>query len=296
MAADLAGIYPPIIIPFGDDEKIRYDMLEANIHKWNAQPMDGIVVPGSNSEAVHLTLDERIQVWKTCAPLMKESGKRFIAGAGGDSTAEAIKLTQTAGNLGADAVLMLPPYFYKPAMTHEVLVAHFWAVADACPLPILLYNVPAFTGIDFLPHTLLKLAEHPQIIGLKDSSTNVIKAASVLAHRPDFQIFAGTGSALLPFLSLGAVGGIMALANFAALPLRRLYDAFHAGDVAEARRIQLTLVEINSAVTARYGVPGLKYAMDRCGFYGGPPRRPLLPVGEEVRRVIDAQLADLQLD
>ncbi len=296
MKIDFGGLYPPIPIPFAEDEKIRFDMLEANIRKWNAQPLDGIVVPGSNSEAVHISREERTQIWKTCAPLMKASGRRMIAGVGADATAEVISMIQDAAALGADAVLMLPPYFYKPAMTHTVLVEHFRAAADQSPIPIIIYNVPAYTGVDFTPQTLLELANHERIIGVKDSSANVVKIASVLAQRPDFQVFAGTGSALLPFLSLGAVGGVMALANFAALPLRKLVDAFENGDMETARRIQLSLAEINSAVTSRFGVPGLKYALDRTGFYGGPPRRPLQPANAEIRTAIDALLAKLELD
>lgn len=295
MTIDLAGIYPPIITPFTEDEKIAFDKLEFNLLKWFAQPLAGIVVPGSNSEAVHLSGEELIQIWEVCAPMIKAYGKRFIAGVRGDSTAAAIELTQTAGRLGAAAILILPPYFYKPAMTHDVLAAHFRTVADASPVPLLLYNVPVFTGIDFTPQVLLTLADHPQIVGFKDSSLNVVKTALVLANRPDFQVFAGTGSALLPFLSLGAAGGIMALANFAADPLKKLSDAFYSGHLAEARQIQLSLAEINTAVTSRFGIPGLKYAMDRTGFYGGPPRRPLLPASPEICEVIDGLLARLEL-
>lgn len=295
MTDTLAGLYPPIIIPFDEEGALALDQLEANMARWLAQPLDGVLVPGSNSEAVHLSQEELLAVWRLCGPLLRAAGKRFIAGVRGDSTAEAISAVQLAGEAGADAALMLPPYFYKGAMTHPVLTAHFRAVADASPLPILLYNVPAFTGVDFPLETLLALAEHPQIVGMKDSSINVVKSASVLANRPGFQVFAGTGGALLPFLSLGAAGGIMALANFAAVPLRRLYDAFHAGRWEEARQIQLQLVDINSAVTARFGIPGLKYAMDQTGFYGGSPRRPLLPASTEARQTIDTLLAPLEL-
>jgi 4-hydroxy-2-oxoglutarate aldolase len=291
---DLSGIYPPITTPFAQDERLALDKLELNLGKWLAQPLDGVVMPGSNSEAAHLTTEERIQLWQVCADRLKGSGKRLIAGTGAESTAETIRLTQKAAELGAVAALVLPPYFYKPSLTPDVLIAHYRAVADESPIPLLVYNVPAFTGIDFAPATLLSMAEHPRIAGVKDSSANVVKIASVLAARPDFQVFAGTGSALLPFLSLGAVGGISALANFAALPLRRVWDAFHNGQMDLARRIQLSLADINAAVTARFGVPGLKYAMDCSGFYGGPPRRPLLPLAAGPRAEIDRMLSALQ--
>jgi 4-hydroxy-2-oxoglutarate aldolase len=290
---DLSGIYPPIITPFDEDERLALDKLESNLGKWLEQPLEGVVIPGSNSEACYLTREERVSLWQVCAERLKGSGKRLIAGTGAESTAETILFTLKAAELGAEAALVLPPYFYKSALTPEVLITHYRSVADASPIPLLIYNVPAFTGIDFAPSTLLALAEHPRIIGVKDSSVNILKIASLLAARPDFQVFAGTGSALLPFLSLGAVGGIMALANFAAKPLRQIWDAFHNGELEQARKIQLSLAEINNAVTARFGVPGLKYAMERRGFYGGPARRPLLPLNPEARIEIDRLLAGL---
>jgi 4-hydroxy-2-oxoglutarate aldolase len=179
-------------------------------------------------------------------------------------------------------------------MTHELLVKHFRAVADASPLPVLIYNMPAFTGIDLALNTLVELAAHPNIVGIKDSGSNVIKMGSLLAACPDFTVLAGTGGALLPFLSIGASGGVMALANFAAEPLNRLYQAFLKEDWNEARRLQYALMDINSAVTTRFGVPGLKYAMDQSGFYGGPCRKPLLPIPAETAAVIDGLLNKLK--
>lgn len=291
----LAGIYPPIPTAFNEDESVAYGKLESNLQRWAELPLDGIVMPGSNSEAVFLTREERLRIWELCLEVLSAAGKHLIAGTGRESTAETIELTQQAATLGATAALVVPPTFYKPALTHETLLAHYHAVADESPIPLLVYNVPAFTGVDFSAATLIALAEHPRIVGVKDSSANVIKMATVLASRPDFLVFCGSGSALLPFLSIGAVGGIMALANIAAVPLRRLLDAFQAGRLEEARQIQLSLVELNAAITARFGVPGLKYAMSRVGFYGGPTRRPLLPPGPKARAEIDRLLARLEL-
>lgn len=252
-------------------------------------------MPGSNSEAVYLSSEERIELWVVCSQELKGSGKKLIAGTGVESTSETIRLTQKAAELGAEAALVVPPFFYKNLMTPDTLTAHFKSIADASPIPLFIYNVPAFTGIDFSPTTLLAMAEHPRIIGFKDSSANIVKCASVLAKRPDLQVLAGNGSALLPFLSLGAVGAIAALANFAGGQLVQVYEAFNAGHLEEARRIQLSLADINTAVTSRYGVPGLKYAMDRCGYYGGPSRRPLLPLSANERVDIDQLLEKIQL-
>ena len=292
---NLAGLYPPIVTAFNEDESVAYDKLELNLQKWAAQPLDGVIMPGSNSEAAFMTTEERLEIMKVCADVLKPAGKRLVAGTGMETTAQTILMTQKAADLGAEAVLVIPPCFFKAGMKHDVLLAHYRAVADESPLPILVYNVPAFTGVDFAPKTLIALAAHPRIVGMKDSSATVTKIANVLAAVPDFQVFAGTGSALLPFLSIGAAGGVMALANFAAKPLRKLYEAFQAGRNEEAKQIQLSLAHINTAVTGTYGVPGLKYAMDQSGFYGGPTRRPLLPLGAEGRKVIDRLLAELDL-
>lgn len=291
----LAGLYPPITTAFAADERLDLDRLEANLARWAAEPLDGVVMPGSNSEAAFLSPEERDAVWRRCAEALRGTGKRLIAGTGAETTAETIRLTEAAAKLGAEAALVLPPFFYKASLTNEALIAHYRAVAEASPIPILLYNVPAFTGLAFSPGMILACLEHPRVAGVKDSSANVVAMSDVLAARPDAMIFSGSASALLPFLSIGGCGGIVALANIAARPLRQVIDAFAAGDLATARRIQLSLVGLNGAITARHGVSGLKYAMDRVGLYGGPARRPLLPLGEAARAEIDRLLAGLGL-
>ncbi len=289
----LGGIYPPTPTPFTDNEKLDLQHLAANVERWLAQPLDGIVTPGSNSEAAFLSGSEKRTIWEQCGSLLQGTGKHLIAGTGAETTAETIALTEQAVAAGATAALIITPSFFKAAMNERALVAHFQQVADAVPIPLLIYNVPAFTGLDLSPATILAIAEHPRIVGLKDSSANVTKIAQVLAVRPDLRVFSGSGSALLPFLSIGAVGGIMALANVAAVPLRRLMDAFAAGDLATARQLQLALVELNTAITARYGVPGLKYTLDVLGWYGGPARRPLQPLPEAARAELEQLVASL---
>jgi 4-hydroxy-2-oxoglutarate aldolase len=286
-AHPLAGLYPPITTAFADDERLDLGHLEANLARWAAEPLDGVVMPGSNSEAAFLSDEERDAVWRCCADTLRGTGKKLIAGTGAETTAETIRLTQGA--------LVLPPYFYKSSLTHDALVAHYRAVAEASPIPLLLYNVPAFTGVTLAPATILACLEHPRVVGVKDSSASVVPMAQVLAARPDAVVLAGTGSALLPFLSIGGSGGILALANVAARPLRQVMEAFAAGDLATARRVQLSLVELNAAITARHGVAGLKYAMDCAGYYGGPTRRPLLPLGAAARAEIDRLIEALGL-
>jgi 4-hydroxy-2-oxoglutarate aldolase len=291
---EISGLYAPIPVPFDESEEIAVGKLESNLQRWIAQPLDGVVMPGSNSEAPYLSDEERVILWKTCKQAFQGSGKIWIAGTGVERTKDTIRLTLQAAQLGASGTLVVPPFYYKRNMTHDALLAHYRALADESPIPVMVYNIPAFTGIDFELKTLIALAEHPNIIGMKDSSSNVVKMGMLRQARPAFRIFAGTGGVLLPFLSIGAVGAIMALANFAAVPLRALADAFVSREMDRAQQIQLSLAEINFAVTSGYGVPGLKYAMDRTGFYGGPPRRPLLPANEVVQAHIDRLLEPLK--
>ena len=225
---------------------------------------------------------------------MQSTNKKLIAGTGMESTLDAISLTNIAADLGADAALIIPPSFYKSEMRHEVLVEHYSKVADESKIPIFIYNVPAFSGLDISAETIIKLSEHPNIIGMKDSSSNVIKTSLILAENPNFKIFCGTGGSLLPFLSIGAIGGVMALANFAFNPLIKLFREFNNNNLLQAKEIQHSLVSINAAVTSKYGVPGLKYAMDKSGFIGGFPCKPLLPLSQDFREIIDKLLANLK--
>lgn len=287
---DFAGIYPPIVVPFSQNGQIDLEGFKRNLAMWADQGLSGIVFPGSNSEFPFLTEKEKIDLWKVCVTYIKGAGKKLIAGTGMESTADTIRLTNIAADIGADAALIIPPYFYKSEMKHHVLVEHYFNVADESSIPIFVYNVPAYSGVDFSAETMIKLSEHPKIIGMKDSSSNVIKTSMILAEAPKFNIFCGTGGSLLPFLSIGAIGGIMALANFAGKQLIDLYAAFINEDLDKAKQLQHSLVAINTAVTSRFGVPGLKYAMNKSGFCGGIPRRPLLPVDQNTARIIDALL------
>ena len=292
---NLGGIYAPIATPFNQREELALGDLEQNLALWVDSPLDGVLMPGSNSEAAYLSRSEKKELWRTCSRVLSKSGTQFIGGTGAESTRETVELTMAAAELGADAALVIPPHFYRAAMNPARLMAFYRTVADESPIPVMIYNVPAFAVIDLDFDIVAELAEHPNIVGLKDSSSNVVKTARLLAACPQFRVFAGTGSALLPFLCLGAVGGIMALANFASRRLRELMDAFTAGQMLEAKQIQLSLAEINTAVTARFGVPGLKHAMQSTGYHGGPCRAPLTALSQSQRAEIDRLLAQAGL-
>ena len=293
--SDLRGIYPPIPTPFTEDEKLDQQALRSNLEVWVDTPLAGVVTPGSNSELPHLERDEKEQLWRMCHAVLEPAGKHFIAGTGTDTTRTSIQLTIRAAELGARAALVLTPHFYTPLMTQDALMSHFTAIADQSPLDIILYNVPQFTGVVLQPSTVLALADHPRITGIKDSSANLVNMIRVLSRKPDFQVFSGSGGALLPFITMGAVGGIMALANIAPHPLQQMMHDVQAGNMDRARKTQLRLADLNTAITAKYGIPGLKHAMDQLGLIGGASRRPLQPLSPQARINIEDLISKANL-
>jgi 4-hydroxy-2-oxoglutarate aldolase len=209
-------------------------------------------------------------------------GRLVIAGSGMESTAATISLSQAMAAAGADAVIVVTPGYYKARMTPGALIAHYAGIADRSPVPLVIYNVPAHTGVDLSAEVAIELSHHPNIVGIKDSGGDVVKLARMAAESASgFQVLAGSAGFFLPALAVGAVGAVAALANIAAGALNDLLLRFRAGDVEGARNLQAGLVDANAAVTSRFGVPGLKVAMDLTGRYGGPPRLPLLPLGAE---------------
>lgn len=283
---DLHGIFPPIPTPFTPEGSIDFDHLSENLSRWNSAPLSGYVVGGSNGEFVSLSPDERVQV--VAAVREAAAAERLvIAGSGMHATAATIELTSRMAEAGADAALVVTPSYYKAKMDARTLAAHYRAIAEASPIPIILYNVPANTGINIPLAAVHELAEHPKIIAMKDSSGDIARMGAIIARAPaSFQMLAGSGGFFLPALAVGAVGVIAALANFAAGPLAEIAASFEDGQMESARRRQLALIEVNTAVTSRYGVPGLKAALDALGYYGGPTRPPLLPL-------LDSELEDL---
>lgn len=283
---DLSGIYPPIPTPFKENGDIDYDALRANLKHWNQFGLAGFVVQGSNGEVVYLSAEERVQVVKevkACLP----AGKLLIAGAGCEGTRETIRLCKAMAGAGADAALVINPHYYKGLMRNpEVIKNHYTKVADGSPIPVVLYNMPGNTGIELPTQTIIELARHPNIIGLKDSGGKVHKIAQVKSECPNFQVLAGSASFLLPALCVGATGGVCALANIAPQKCIELLDLYNKAELGKAKQLQGTLVEPNTAVTARFGVPGLKAAMEMLSMKGGPVREPLLNLTEANRSVV----------
>jgi 4-hydroxy-2-oxoglutarate aldolase len=293
---DIGGIYPPIPTFFDEREDLDLVTLRQHIERLRSKGIANFVALGSNGEAVHLESEERRAVIR----MVREAAgpdAQVLAGAGGLSTRETIALCRLAAEEGADAALVLPPHHYRSVMTPAVLRAHYQAVADASPIPVMLYNMPGNSaGIDLDAETVLALSPHPNIVGLKDSSGNVAKLAEVVAGaRPDFVVLAGSAGFLLPALVVGARGAIAALANVAPGACLHLMRLYKEGALDEARTLQGRLVAPNTAVTAGYGVPGLKAALQFVAHYGGEPRRPLAPLGQGERVRLRAILAEADL-
>lgn len=282
---DLAGIFPPIVTPFKKEE-VAYDYLVENINKWNNSGLKGFVVLGSNGENVFLSEAEKIEVVKTVIK-NRAKDKIIIVGSGCESARETIYLTNRLAASGAQAALIVTPFYYGGKMNDEALIKYYTVVADNAEIPVLLYNVPKFTGVNINPGVLSALAKHPNIIGIKDSSGNVNQLGQYLNEVDDnFNILVGTAGSLLGALTLGCKGGILALANIVPEKCVEIQHLIQAGKLSEAMALQLRMIPVNHATTTTYGISGLKYAMDLLGYKGGETRLPLLPLKQEEKEKI----------
>lgn len=291
---DLSGIFPALTTPFGSDGSVSLSGLKHNIQRYNQTGVAGYVAIGSTGESVLLTSAEVEGVLVT----VKESaakGKTLIAGTGAESTAETIARTKRAAAIGYDVALVKTPYYYKPSYKPDVLIAHYRRVADESPIPVMLYSVPQFTGIALEPPEIAALAQHPNIVGIKDSSGNVQRVAETIATVPAaFQVLVGSASTVYPCLTIGARGAILALA--AALPEKcvTLFELVRQGRHDQARELQSLLLPASKLIVSECGIAGVKFAMDRRGYRGGLPRLPLLPLHDEQKKRLSEFLATLE--
>lgn len=246
----------------------------------------GYVALGSTGERVHLSEGECLVLIETARVSVPES-MAFIVGAGQPSTFGTVKEIQSFADAGADAVLVITPHFYRRAMTQEALFKYYMTVADAAPVPVVLYSMPELTGIAIAPETVARLSEHENIIGIKDSSGDLINLAETVRLAPDdFAVLTGNGALLYAGLGAGARGGILAVGCVAPKLALDIYDAVRAGEHEKAQALQRKLTPLARAVTVKYGIGGLKAALEMIGFYGGPVRAPLEDAGAEARREI----------
>ncbi len=279
----LEGVFPPVPTPFDDRGELALDKLQANVRRLCDEGVHGVVLLGSNGEYVYLSEEEKREVIRAGLEALPP-GKLGLVGTGCESTRATIRLSEEAARLGADAVLVVHPSYYKPLMTREVLLEHYRTIAREVPAPVLLYSVPKFTGFDLPVDVAAELSREENIIGIKDSAGNVIQLHDLLLKaRPGWNVLVGNGSAFLAALSVGVTGGVLALADVAPRECVQLYEYCRQGKWENARELQSRLLPVNQAVGGAMGIPGVKAAMEMRGYYGGPPRRPLLPLNEVQR-------------
>jgi 4-hydroxy-2-oxoglutarate aldolase len=298
---DLKGIIPPLVTPFDQAGAIRYDSFERNIDKYLEIGIDGFLVAGSTGESVYLEHSEKLKLTEIARKRIPSS-KMVLAGTGCESTEATIELTKEVADYGVDAVLVKNPFYYKGQMSFDVYMAHYTAVADASPVPLIVYNVPVFTGVPLESRLVIELAKHLNIRGMKDSSGDVKLISETVwsSDRAKFSVVAGTGATLLHTMTAGARGGIVALVCAAPRAMLELYRAYVSGDLKKADAIQRIIAPAANAVTSKHGISGLKYAMELEGFQPGIVRRPLLPIKtaqqedlQQIFRRMNSELSEL---
>jgi 4-hydroxy-2-oxoglutarate aldolase len=291
---DFAGIFSALTTPFASDGGVSLEGVKHNIRRYNETELAGYVVLGSTGESVLLQRNEMdgilAAVKETAAP-----EKKLVAGCGAESTAETIDRVKRAAALGYDAALVKTPHYYKPAYKPDVLISHYRRVADESPIPILLYSVPVFTGLALEAPETIALAEHPNIIGIKESSGNIQRISEMIAGAPaGFQVLVGSAPTVYPSLAVGARGAILALA--CALPEKcvALYQLFRKEQVGEARELQKMLLRASKLIVSEMGIAAVKYVMDQRGYRGGIPRLPLPALSSEQKSRLSAFLASFE--
>jgi 4-hydroxy-2-oxoglutarate aldolase len=290
----LRGVLLPFTTPFNDGGGVGIHGLRSNLARWNETGIAGYVVLGSTGERVHLSDREFLEVVET-ARAAASPQTAFVVGVGQQGTQATIDEVRHVAEAGADAVLVITPNFYKSEMTQGALVKYYMAVADAAPVPVLLYSVPHLTGVTIQPETIARLGEHQNISGVKDSSGDILALAeTVRLVSEDFAVLTGNGSALYAALCVGAQGGILAIGCIAPRLAVAVYEAFQAGEHERARQRQQQLTRLTRGILVRYGISGLKAALDMLGYVGGHVRAPLSDASEEARREIAAVLKEIE--
>jgi len=282
---NLRTIFPPMPTPFRDGE-VDVEAIRGNVRRWIAAGLGGVVALGTNGEAPLLDEDESQRVVETARQEVPRD-RVLIAGAGHESTRATIAAARRLARAGADAVLVKTPYTYRAHVPPAGLIAHYRAVADASPVPVLLYNFPASTGVNLSPDTVGVLAAHPNIAGMKETSTDGAQFADLSAAVPDeFTVLCGSAPGVYAALCAGAKGAIIAVACVLPALALELLGHVRAGRFDDALALQHRITPLGRAVTAGFGIPGLKAALDLAGFTGGEPRPPLAPVSADARERI----------
>ena len=289
---NLKGIFPPVVTPFNRRGDVDEKQFRENLQKYTGTGLAGVVVAGSTGEALSLNEAERLRLVEiargvVCPPEL------LLVGTGLESTRETIRLSREAIARGADALLVLPPHYYKPKMDAPALIAHFEGLAGKVKRPVILYSIPQFTGINMDVETIATLSRHPNIVGLKESSGNLAFVKTILRHvTPGFRVLVGSVMILLDALRAGAAGAVLGQACFAPELCIGVYEAFGHGQTKTARELQQRLVPLAQKISLPFGVSGIKVALDLSGYHGGPPRSPLLPLSVELGQAVSAALRE----
>jgi 4-hydroxy-2-oxoglutarate aldolase len=290
----LQGIFAPIATPFDHEGNIYASKVRHNVEKWNRTTLSGYVVCGSTGESVMLTTEEKIQLWELVAKHAAEE-KLLAAGTGVESVRETVCLTNRAAAMGYKAAMVRMPHFYRGLMAaSETQILYYCSVADQTRIPLIICNWPQATGLDIAPEAVARLSEHTNIIAINEGSGNLEKAMQMVREvRPGFQVLTGSALTLWPSLLMGASGAILDYANAAPYSTIAIWEAYRTREEEAGRDWQDRIAKAVSLVTVKYGIPGLKYAMDLNGYYGGPPRLPLVPPTAEAKREIEEAFKDL---
>jgi len=284
----LQGIFPALTTPFDHAGNLYEIKVRHNIEKYNLTSVGGYVVCGSTGESVFLTSDEKLRVCKWVAE-SNTQGKVLIAGTGAESVRETVELSNRAADLGYAAALVRTPHYYKSVMNRpESQEIFFRAVADQSRIPVLIYNFPQLTGVDIRIESVAALSHHPNIIGMKDSSGNIEQVARIVREaKPGFQLLVGSATTLAASLAAGATGGILAMADAVPYATIAIWEAYRTRETAAVEDWQQRIACAAQVISSKHGIPGLKYAMDLNGYYGGPPRLPFVAPGPDARREIE---------
>ena len=295
MTLKLQGIFPPITTPFDHTGNIYPAKVQHNVEKWNRTSLAGYVVMGSTGESVFLTAEEKVAMWEMVAKWAAPE-KLLIAGTGMESVRETVCLTNRAAELGYKAAMVRTPHYYKNLVNRaDAQSLYYRAVADQSRIPLIIYNWPQATGVDIPVEAVVQISEHPNVIAIKESSGNLEKVMQLIREvKHGFQVLVGSAPTLWPSLLMGACGAILAYANAAPYSVIAIWEAYRTREEEAGLDWQNRIGRAAALVTTKYGVPGLKYAMDLNGYYGGPPRLPLTVPTADAKKEIEAAFADLK--
>lgn len=286
MIHDLSGVFTPVATPFDSDGELVVGWFNENLERLVTAGIAGFLVSGSQGESPYLSDDEKFLLVNSARKRIPDI-RTLIVGAGKESTYHCIRFIRKVADLGADMVLVGTPSYFKPAMNDDALFAYFWTVADESPIPIIVYNIPQYTGVGTSANLIARLSAHENIAGIKESSANIVLQAEVRRRTPErFKIVVGSAPAMLSSFIVGACGAIVAIANVLPAESIEVYETFRSGDWQKAAVLQDRLCLPAAAVTTGFGVPGLKLAMELVGFHGGYARLPLLPLNEEQKAAL----------